>query len=106
VSRHDAAVSLAVTDGGAGIPPEQAARIFERFVRLDPSRRGDGAGLGLTIARWIAEAHGGTLSVASTGPGGATFCVTLPAASAATPPTSVAPAVPTAANETTVPAPV
>ena len=37
------------------------ARIFDRFVQLDPARRGHGAGLGLPIARWIAEAHGGSL---------------------------------------------
>jgi two-component system, OmpR family, sensor kinase len=79
VSLHEADVSIAVSDSGSGIPPEQVDRIFERFVQLDPSRRGDGAGLGLTIARWIAEAHGGTLSVVSTAPGGATFRLTLPA---------------------------
>jgi heavy metal sensor kinase len=101
VSRHDAEVSLTVTDNGAGIPREHASRIFERFVQLDPSRRGDGAGLGLTIARWIAEAHGGRLSLVSTGPGGTTFCVTMPAGT-----TETVALAPGAADETTVAAPV
>jgi signal transduction histidine kinase len=102
VSRHDADVALTVTDSGAGIPPEQVARIFERFVQLDPSRRGDGAGLGLTIARWIAEAHGGTLMVVSTGPAGSTFCATLPVGRALEPP----PSAPAAVDASKVPAPV
>jgi len=88
VSRDDAGISLTVTDKGPGIPPDQVARVFERFVQLDPSRRSDGAGLGLTIARWIAEAHGGTLTVVSTGPAGTTFRASLPApvATGAAPP--------------------
>jgi signal transduction histidine kinase len=73
-------VAIRVTDGGVGIPPEDRTRIFERFVQLDPSRRGEGAGLGLTIAKWVAEAHGGSLAVESSGPRGSTFCVTLPRA--------------------------
>ena len=55
-------------------------RIFDRFVQLDPSRRAQGTGLGLTIAKWIAEAHDGSLSLESSGPGGSIFCVVLPAA--------------------------
>ena len=51
------AISITVTNDGATIPPEQRDRIFDRFVRLDPAV--EGAGLGLPIARWIAEAHGG-----------------------------------------------
>jgi len=46
-------------------------------VQLDPSRRAFGAGLGLTIARWIAEAHGGSLAIESSGPQGSTFCLCL-----------------------------
>jgi heavy metal sensor kinase len=70
-------VRIRVTDSGPGIAEEDRARIFDRFVQLDASRRSSGAGLGLTIARWIAEAHGGTLTVESTGPSGSTFCLTL-----------------------------
>ena len=51
--------------------------VFERFVRFDS--RSQGAGLGLPIARWIAEAHGGTLVLESTGPSGTCFAVPLPA---------------------------
>jgi heavy metal sensor kinase len=71
-------VSVRVSDSGAGIPEADRARIFDRFVQLDPSRRAEGAGLGLPIARWIAEAHDGSLSLESTGPAGSTFCVVLP----------------------------
>lgn len=70
-------VWIRVTDSGGGIADEDRARIFERFVQLDASRRSSGAGLGLTIARWIAEAHGGTLAVERTGPQGSTFCLVL-----------------------------
>lgn len=68
-------VALRITNDGPGIPPVDQARIFERFVHLSTS---DGAGLGLPIARWIAEAHGGTLELDASGPGRTTFVVTLP----------------------------
>ena len=68
-------VTLRVRNDGPGIPAADQARVFERFVRLGTS---DGAGLGLPIARWIAEAHGGTLQLAGSGPGRTTFVVTLP----------------------------
>jgi two-component system OmpR family sensor kinase len=54
-------VTITVVDDGAGIPIDERERIFQRFVRLDP--RLPGAGLGLPIARWIAEAHGGRLTL-------------------------------------------
>lgn len=69
-------IAITVTNDGATIPPEQHDRIFDRFVRLDPQSRG--AGLGLPIARWIAEAHGGRLTLAESGPDGTTFRVVLP----------------------------
>jgi len=72
------AVRIRVSDEGPGIPLDDQRRIFDRFVQLDPSRRGQGTGLGLPIARWIAEAHHGTLLLESSGPGGSTFCVSLP----------------------------
>jgi len=74
-------VRIRVTDEGPGIPPDDQRRIFNRFVQLDAARRGQGAGLGLPIARWIAEAHGGTLVLERSGAGGTTFCLSLPVGS-------------------------
>jgi signal transduction histidine kinase len=67
-----------VRDHGRGIAEPDRARIFDRFVQLDESRRGAGTGLGLPIARWIAEAHGGRLELEASGAGGSTFAVALP----------------------------
>jgi signal transduction histidine kinase len=80
VSPNGSRVYVRVADSGTGIAQSDRARIFERFVQLDPSRRAEGTGLGLPIARWIAEVHQGSLSVESTGPTGSTFCVVLPIA--------------------------
>ncbi len=70
---------LEVLDDGDGIPPEQREAVFQRFVRLDSSRKKDagGTGLGLPIARQIAENHGGTLRIADC-PRGARFVLRLP----------------------------
>jgi len=81
VSPNGSRVYVRVSDSGTGVAEADRARIFDRFVQLDPSRRADGTGLGLPIARWIAEAHQGSLSLESTGPSGSTFCVVLPVAS-------------------------
>jgi heavy metal sensor kinase len=72
------AVAIVVTDTGPGIPPEFRDRVFERFVRVDAARAEGGAGLGLAIARWVAEAHGGDVRIMSSGPDGSAFCATLP----------------------------
>ncbi|WP_046494502.1 sensor histidine kinase [Streptomyces odonnellii] len=85
VSVHRAAdgqVVLAVTDDGAGVPEAERERIFERFVRLDEARGRDdgGAGLGLAIARDVAERHGGTLTATRAPSGGARFELRLPPA--------------------------
>jgi signal transduction histidine kinase len=69
------AITIRIADDGEGIPLHQRDRIFERFVRFDA--RSQGAGLGLPIARWIAEAHGGTLVLESSGAAGSCFAVTL-----------------------------
>jgi signal transduction histidine kinase len=69
---------IRVTDAGRGIPAADRTRIFDRFVQLDASRRATGTGLGLPIARWIAEAHHGTLVLESSDAAGSTFCVSLP----------------------------
>jgi heavy metal sensor kinase len=68
---------IRVSDTGSGIPPEDQGRIFERFFRAD--RTTGGAGLGLPIARWIAEAHGGSLTLERSDAGGTTFKIELPA---------------------------
>lgn len=73
-------VNVTVSDPGPGIAEGRTGHIFERFVRLDAAGAEGGAGLGLPIARWIAEAHGGTLTLQSTGPRGTQFLVTLPTA--------------------------
>jgi signal transduction histidine kinase len=74
----DEAVKVRITDTGPGIPAADQSRIFDRFVQLDPARRGSGTGLGLPIARWIAEAHHGSLVLETSGPAGSTFCISLP----------------------------
>jgi signal transduction histidine kinase len=76
---------IRVTDSGPGIAAADQRRIFDRFVQLDPARRAQGSGLGLPIARWIAEAHGGTLVLERSGPGATTFCATLPSAAPSRP---------------------
>lgn len=71
-------IRVRITDQGEGIPAVDRERIFERFTRLDQRR--PGAGLGLPIARWMAEAHGGTLELDSSSSEGSVFVVTLPRA--------------------------
>jgi two-component system, OmpR family, sensor kinase len=73
---------LEVRDHGQGLAPEQAERVFERFYRIDSSRRrgtGGGSGLGLSIVAAVVAAHSGAVSVVPTPGGGATFRVVLPA---------------------------
>lgn len=77
-----AGYSLVVSDRGSGIPPDSQAHIFERFYRVDASRarpRADGgAGLGLSLVRWVATVHGGEVSLTQSSPAGSTFTVVLP----------------------------
>lgn len=76
----DNEVTITVRDSGAGIPPEQLPHIFEKFYQANNQAQSSsrGTGLGLAIAREIVEAHGGTISVASSQGVGTTFTITLP----------------------------
>ena len=74
----DTEASIVVADEGPGIPMADRARIFDRFVQLDSARRRAGAGLGLPISRWIAEAHGGRVELLTTSAAGSTFVASLP----------------------------
>jgi two-component system, OmpR family, sensor kinase len=79
LTKADGHAVLRMADTGPGIAVEDRERVFERFVRLDPARGSGGAGLGLAIVRWVAEAHGGGVRIASSGPDGTTFAASLPA---------------------------
>ena len=78
----DTAVALSVRDQGPGLTPAQAARVFDKFYRVDSglTRATEGTGLGLTLCRAVVEAHGGRISVETTPGRGCTFTVTLPVA--------------------------
>jgi two-component system OmpR family sensor kinase len=85
--RRDRVGMLEVHDDGPGMPPDVAARAFERFYRADPSRSRDrgGSGLGLSIVRAIVEAHGGSVAL-DTAPGrGTTVRIELPLREGPTP---------------------
>lgn len=71
---------IRIADTGAGISPEAAPHVFERFYRADKarSRQDGGFGLGLAIVKWIAESHAGAVDFASQPGSGTTFTVTLP----------------------------
>jgi two-component system, OmpR family, sensor kinase len=71
---------LSVADAGCGIPEHDLARIFDRFFQSDASRTSGGAGLGLAIARWIVDEHGGRVTAHNNPRGGATFRIDLPLA--------------------------
>ena len=77
-------VTIRVADAGPGIPPEDVPHVFERFYRADRARSGGkanaGSGIGLTIARDLVAANGGTIEVESTGTGGTTIRIGLPGA--------------------------
>jgi signal transduction histidine kinase len=79
--REDGAAIMTVRDTGIGISAEDVPRVFERFYRADPARTRlmDGAGLGLAIAQWIVEQHGGAIELESTLGQGTTATVRLTA---------------------------
>jgi signal transduction histidine kinase len=84
LEQDDESVTLSVRDSGIGIAPGDLPHIFERFWRADPARSRTGArpgvGLGLAITKWIAEAHGGSITVQSRPGRGSVFTVRLPKA--------------------------
>jgi signal transduction histidine kinase len=92
-------VVLTVTDEGPGIPEAEAERVFERFYRADAARPGPaadggavGAGLGLSIARWIVDLHGGDIRALPHHPTGCTIACRLPAVAVAVADVGAAPA--------------
>lgn len=87
VRQENGSAVLEVADEGPGMFPEEAAKVFERFYRADPSRNRNlgGTGLGLSIVAAVAEAHGGRARVESAPGRGARFWVELPLAPAAPP---------------------
>lgn len=86
VGQRDGAPVVTVSDNGPGIAADQLPHIFERFFRGDPARGRDagsggtagGAGLGLSIAQWIAEVHGAAITVQSELDGGTVIAVRFP----------------------------
>jgi heavy metal sensor kinase len=81
LSQSETHAQITVRDSGEGIPKAELKNIFDRFYRVDRvrSRNTGGAGLGLAIARWIAEMHGGTIAAESTLGAGSEFQIKLPA---------------------------
>lgn len=79
LERQPGQVHILVTDAGSGVGLADRERVFDRFVRLEGSGGTAGAGLGLPIARWIAQAHGGQLAIDDIGHG-CRFRITLPLA--------------------------
>ena len=79
----DASVRLSILDSGPGIPSEHAAKVFERFYRVEESRGGEnkGAGLGLSIAKWAVEANHGEIGLTNSPRGGSEFWIRLKPAS-------------------------
>ena len=76
--RQDGEVVGTVEDDGIGIAPENLDKIWQRFWQADPARSGGGAGLGLSMVRWIAQAHGGRVTVQSEPGKGSIFTFFLP----------------------------
>jgi heavy metal sensor kinase len=81
VYRNAEAVIVEIEDGGPGVPLEDRARIFDRFYRVDKARwrESGGAGLGLSITKWVVDAHGGSIGLDSGSGEGCLFKIRLPA---------------------------
>jgi signal transduction histidine kinase len=88
VERRNGVIAISLSDTGPGIPQAEIERIFEPFVRLSGTQSAPGHGLGLTLVRQVARAHGGSVRVEASSAGGAVFRMELPVT--APPPASVA----------------
>jgi signal transduction histidine kinase len=84
-------VAVEIEDSGPGIALEHRGHVFDRFYRVDEgrSREAGGAGLGLAIAKWGAEAHGGCIELECPAKGGCVFRVVLPVIATATHPEQI-----------------
>jgi two-component system phosphate regulon sensor histidine kinase PhoR len=82
LSRNNGSANVVIRDQGIGIPREEIGRIFDRFYRVDRARSRSlgGSGLGLSIVRFIVDAHNGTIDVKSRLNQGSEFIVSLPVA--------------------------
>jgi signal transduction histidine kinase len=84
LTRAGGDITLRIANGGRGIPPAAQPHVFDRFYRVDEARthstvlHGSGSGLGLSIARWIAEFHGGRLELTEASTDVTVFTLTLP----------------------------
>ena len=78
LKRQGTCICGSVQDNGPGIAPEHLGQVWKRFWQADPARGGSGAGLGLSMVKWIAEAHGGTVDVHSELGKGTEFTFSLP----------------------------
>lgn len=81
LSAEEHAVTCCITDNGIGIPADKLDKIWQRFYQIEPSRsaaRGTGAGLGLSMAKWIVQAHGGTITAESRLGEGSRFTFHIP----------------------------
>ena len=82
ISRNNGFAIASVSDSGIGIGPEDIPHVFDRFWRTDKARSREqiGAGLGLSIAKWIIDVHGGSISIESELGKGSAFTIHLPLA--------------------------
>jgi two-component system, OmpR family, sensor kinase len=78
IVEEDGSVGVEVSDTGIGIPEDQIPHVFERFYRAEEARSTEGLGLGLSIARQIAEDHGGSIEARSKPREGSTFIIRIP----------------------------
>ena len=83
-SAENGRYAVEVADTGSGVPAESKARVFDRFYRAQRAREAgepsSGAGLGLAIAKWIAQAHAGSLTLERSDTSGSVFRIVLPVA--------------------------